>query len=94
MEQENRPQNPIQINAPISIDMTIGDDSSSSRLAKVKHQGVEETVKVMNRVLRKMSAGVKLEIVKSDASPEPEERAERYGLPEIVTEEPVVVNRA
>lgn len=91
MEQENRPQNPIQINAPISIDMTIGDDSSSSRLAKVKHQGVEETVKVMNRVLRKMSAGVKLEIVKSDTSPEPEEC---YGLPEIVTEEPVVVNRA
>jgi len=46
---------------PIRIDMTVGDESA--RLAKVKHQGVEETVRVLNRVLWKMHAGVQLEIV-------------------------------
>jgi type III secretory pathway lipoprotein EscJ len=46
---------------PIYVDMTVGDESA--RITKVKHQSMEETVRILNGVLRKMNAEVKLEIV-------------------------------
>lgn len=67
MDQKQKEQLPISTNMPIRIDMTIGDESA--RLVKVKHQGVEETVRVMNRVLRKINANVQIEIVRSVAPP-------------------------
>jgi hypothetical protein len=57
---EQRTQEP-----PIYVDMTIGDESA--RISKVKHQGVFETVRVMNSVLRKMNADIKLDIESVDA---------------------------
>lgn len=54
---------------PINVDMlatfdaafTVGTDDA--RIVKVKHQGFEETVKVLNSVLKKMNADVELRIV-------------------------------
>ena len=52
---EQKPDIPI-----VFVDMTVGNESS--RITKVKHQGFMETVRVLNGVLRKMNAEVKLEI--------------------------------
>ena len=50
---------------PIYVDMTIGDESA--RISKVKHQGVFETVRVLNSVLKKMNADIQLDIENLDA---------------------------
>jgi hypothetical protein len=53
---------PLPTDMPIRIDMTIGDPSA--RIVKVKHQGVEETVRVLNNVLKKMNSDMKLELTR------------------------------
>lgn len=49
----------------IFVDMTVGNESS--RISKVRHQGFTETVHVLNGVLKKMNADVKLEIERLNA---------------------------
>lgn len=100
MDQEQKTGQPLPTSVPISIDMTVGDDSSKTRLAKVKHQGIEETVRVLNRVLRKMNAGMKinLERVEQDhladvSSPDPPDEPGEIDF-SAMTEEPVAVTRA
>lgn len=84
MEQEPKPQTPIPTIMPIRIDMTVGDESA--RIVKIKHQGVEETVRVLNKVLKKMNADVKITIVKRLLSDEEKSDADetaelgRYGI--------------
>lgn len=51
----------------IFVDMTVGNESA--RIAKVRHQGFTETVRVLNGVLKKMNAEVKLEIENLNAPP-------------------------
>lgn len=101
MEQDQKTQQPVSPPIQISIDMTVGDDSSATRLAKVKHQGFEETVRVLNRVLRKMNAGVVLKIEKVEqeqgvveSPPAPPELERGVGYTTVSSEEPVAVTRA
>lgn len=100
MEQNQKTQQPVSPPIQISIDMTVGDDSSATRLAKVKHQGLEETVRVLNRVLQKMNAGsiLKLEKIEPDqhidvSSPYPPDEPGDIGYVSV-SEEPVAVTRA
>lgn len=83
---------------PIRIDMTIGDNAA--RIVKVKHQSVEETVRIMNKVLRKMNSEMKIELMKN-GSPvaipevgEPGEPNGKYDFSDTVVEEPITVDRA
>jgi hypothetical protein len=89
---------PLPTDMPIRIDMTIGD--SAARIVKVKHQGVEETVRIMNKVLRKMNSDMKVELTKHGQPvviPEIEESDEpngKYKLSDLVSDEPVAVERS
>ena len=101
MEQNQKTQQPVSPPIQISIDMTVGDDSSATRLAKVKHQGLEETVRVLNRVLRKMNAGMKIKLEKVEqhpllsdvSSPDPPDEPGDIDY-SAISEEPVAVTRA
>jgi hypothetical protein len=75
---------PLPTDMPIRIDMTIGDPSS--RIVKVKHQGVEETVRILNNVLRKMNSDMKLELTKNG---QPVEIPEVSNYSDVIMEEPV-----
>jgi hypothetical protein len=69
---------PLPTDMPIRIDMTIGDPSA--RIVKVKHQGVEETVRVLNNVLRKMNSDMKLELFKNGSRVEVSETVSQNDL--------------
>jgi len=62
-EEKKFQPSPLPTDMPIRIDMTIGD--TAARIVKVKHQGVEETVRILNNVLRKMNSDMKLELMKN-----------------------------
>jgi len=75
---------PLPTDMPIRIDMTIGD--SAARIVKVKHQGVEETVRILNKVLRKMNSDMKLELTKNG---QPVEISEIINQSDFTMEEPI-----
>lgn len=53
----------VESDPPLNIDMTVRDDQMG-RMARTERQGIRETVKVLNGILRKMNSSEEIVLVK------------------------------